>query len=89
MVEASVAALRDDGSQGAGYLISGCFRKDGAANPAVVGTINHHTTEEDVAGWDAVMSVSGANVRIVVTGEAAKNINWVATWRVTQVGVAS
>jgi len=40
-------------------------------------------------GWDCNMSVSTNSIRVVVTGAAATNINWVAVTDVAQVIVGA
>jgi hypothetical protein len=84
MCDILLTAMRDDGTEAAGYNISACIRKDGAANPAFVGTATVNNTYEDNAAWNANVAISGANPTINVVGATA-NINWFATWRIAQV----
>ena len=88
-VEALVVALRDTGAEGAAYKITAAVRRDASANPVLVGTAVVTVIGEDVASWNAVFNVSGANPRFVVTGEASKTINWVVTMDITQTIVAN
>jgi hypothetical protein len=66
-------------TESAGYRITGaCRRGAAAANTSVIGTPTI-TAYEDVAGWDAtVLLDSGGRLKVMVTGEAAKTISWVA-----------
>lgn len=85
VVSVLVSAMRDDGTEAAGYKFEGVIRKDGSANPVIVGTITKTVLGEDVAGWDAALNISAANPRILVTGAASTNIRWNSNWRINQV----
>ncbi len=80
-----VSALRDDGTEGAAYKFEGALRKDGAANPVVMGSVTTTVVHEDDATWDCAFSISAANPRFVVTGHATKNIRWAGVMYMTQV----
>lgn len=58
-----------------------------AGTSVIVGTRMKTTLHEDVSAWDCEVAVSDANDRITITatGEAAKNISWVATAYITEV----
>ena len=88
-IHALTVAQLSDGSEAAAYEHKALINKDGAANPAVVGSVTKTVIAESTAAWDCSLSVSGANPRMVYTGENAHTINWVTTWRIAQVSVAS
>lgn len=73
---AEVVAYGPSGGSGAGYKIERTFRREGSGNAVAVGSAPAPVPEEDVAGWDAAIVASGANVTVVVTGAAATVINW-------------
>ena len=81
---ALVTALKSDGSQAAAYRLVGGLRRDGAANPVLVGSVLVTVIGEDDPTWDCVFNISGANPRFVVNGAASTTINWVCDWRVVQ-----
>lgn len=86
-VDAHIAALRNDGTQGAGYRRSASFRKDGAAAAVQIGTTNATATHEDVGPWNATLDINSNNIRVRVTGAAGVTIRWVARLTVTQVKI--
>lgn len=49
----------------------------------LIGTVNLLATEDDAA-WACSTSVSTPAVRIVVTGEAANNIDWIVFWTISE-----
>lgn len=74
-----VAALRDDGTEGAAYEFKGAIRRDATADPVFVGgTPTATVIGEDQAAWDAALSIDTTNDALIltVTGEAAKTIRW-------------
>lgn len=77
-LDVRVAARSSDGTQGAGYVLSATFR-NAAGIVSQIGTTTVVSAHEDVAAWDAVLDISGTDVRVRVTGEAAKTITWRAT----------
>lgn len=85
--EALVTARRTDADdESAAYRFFGCIdRNVGVATTALVGSVQKDVTE-DVAAWDADIFADTVNgsLGIRVTGEAAKNINWVAFVRVVE-----
>ncbi len=64
------------GGTGAGYVLAGTFRRSGATTTQI-GATGRLFEVEDVAGWDAVFDVSGAIVRVRVTGSVATSVVWV------------
>lgn len=78
-IRCTVTAYRTDGSEAAVYtLIAGVRKISSTAN--LIGAVTVVSALEDVAGWDATIDVSGGDVRVRVTGEAAKTINWDVQW---------
>jgi len=84
-----VAARRTDAdNESAGYRIEGVLDRNAAAGTTdFVGTPTTTVLGEDVAAWDAVAQVETANggLRVLCTGEAAKNIVWNAVFNITKV----
>lgn len=77
-----VVARRTNGdNESAGYLITGVIDRNGSAGTtALVGTPTVTVLAEDNAGWDVAVTADTSNgsLKISVTGEASKNIQWVA-----------
>lgn len=72
----------------AGYRLVGVIKRDvGAATTAIVGSVSKTEIAETVARWDvsATADPTSGDLRIRVTGEAAKTIRWVAHARVASV----
>jgi len=84
-----IAARRTDATGGgSGYRFVGVIRKDGtAASNTLVGAVSKTVVGETNASWDAAVTANATtgDLRITVTGEAAKTIRWVATVRTTEV----
>jgi hypothetical protein len=82
-----VARRTDANDESAAYKFEGCIDRNTAQSPALVGSITKTVLAEDTAAWDAdvLADTSNGALQILVTGEAAKTINWVA--RVTLVEV--
>lgn len=78
-----VLARRTNGDgENAHYKFEGAIKRDAnAASTAIVGAVTKTVVAEDTAAWDAQVTADTTNgsVKVDVTGEAAKNINWVAT----------
>lgn len=78
-----IAARRTDATGGgASYRIEGGIRKDAAAaSTTFIGTPSRSILGETNVSWDVTVSADATNgaLRIMVTGEAAKTIRWVAT----------
>jgi hypothetical protein len=72
------------GDESAGYVLQGVFdRKTGAGTTAIVGTVNKLAIEDAAVAtaWDAnvVADTAAGGIKVQVTGEASKNIDWTAT----------
>lgn len=88
-VEAIVVARRTGGSSGtaedgARYKLSAVY-KNVAGTATIIGSVHQEQVDEDQAGWDATLDVTGATVRVRVTGAANNNIDWKVITRVFQV----
>jgi hypothetical protein len=71
----------DLGNGHAGYTASGViYRGAGAASTAIQGSVNKVVLAESNPSWDINISADSTNgsLRILVTGENAKTIRWVA-----------
>jgi len=79
LVEATVFARQTDGSETAGYLLSGLCRR-GYGDCEMVGDPLIFTQEEDEA-WVVTMDAEGAFIRIRVTGEIGTTIEWYTIMR--------
>lgn len=78
----SLTARRTDANgESAKYEFSGCIDNN-AGTVALVGAVTKTVIAEDTAAWDADVvaddTVGNKSLKIQVTGEAAKNIRWVA-----------
>lgn len=84
-----VAARRTDATGGgAGYRVEGAVRKDTTAgSTTIIGTASKSILGETNVGWDVVVDADTTNgsLRVTVTGEAAKTIQWVATIQTSEV----
>ncbi len=80
-----VARRTNADNESASYRFEGCIDNN-AGVTALVGTVNKTVVAEDTAAWDTQVTADDANdsLKIDVTGEAAKNINWVAFVRVVE-----
>lgn len=70
----------------AGYRIDGVIRNLGGTT-ALVGAVTVTVIAESVAGWDATVTADDTNdaIKLTVTGEANKNIQWVARITLTEI----
>lgn len=79
VLDLTVAARRTGGASGtvgdsAGYVISAIVKNIAGTTSIVAQTLL--SIGEDQAAWDAVVSASGANILVTVTGAAANTVNW-------------
>ena len=77
VVNAEVAAF-EDGVNRAGYSIKVIVYRDGGG-ATIQGGVTSVITSESEAAWDATFTVSGNDLRVSVTGEAATTIGWTCT----------
>lgn len=83
-----VARRADADNESAGWMLSGVIdRNTNAASTALVGTVTTALLAKDQTAWDVSADADTTNggLRITVTGEASKTINWVASCRLTEV----
>lgn len=81
-VEVEVVAQRDDGSDMAWWTRRLSAFRDASAAPT------SHAADTDVAkqvnvsgaAWTAVLDISGNDIRVRVTGDTGKTINWYVRW---------
>tara|TARA_R100001509_G_scaffold112408_1_gene67687 strand:+ start:74 stop:1153 length:1080 start_codon:yes stop_codon:yes gene_type:complete len=80
-----VARRTSTQTESAAYEILGCIKND-AGTTALEGTITKTVIAEGDANWDvtAVANNTDDTLEIKVTGAAGKNINWVASGRLTE-----
>tara|TARA_R100001509_G_scaffold156713_1_gene120203 strand:+ start:921 stop:1982 length:1062 start_codon:yes stop_codon:yes gene_type:complete len=80
----------DDSSSTVGciYRLEGVVNRDnnGSNNPAFLGSVTKTVIHEENAGMDAAITIDNTNkcLDLTVTGKAATNLNWLATWHVHQ-----
>lgn len=84
-----IAARRTDAdNESAGYRIEGVIDRNATAgSTALVGSPTVTVLGEDTAAWDVSAQAETANggLRVLCTGEAAKNIVWNAVFNITRV----
>jgi hypothetical protein len=84
LVDVTVIGRRtDSGTEGAGFVLRGFYRNDGGTLTKIG---DDKISAKDDQNWDANTAVSGTDVIVQVTGEAAKTINWKATCKTTVIG---
>ena len=84
-----VARRTDADGENAAYKFEGCIKRDAnAASTAIVGSVTKTVLAEDTAAWDADVDADTTNgsLRIQVTGEAAKTIEWFARVSLAEIG---
>jgi hypothetical protein len=74
-VHAIVTGRKADGSEAAGYTITGTFRRTGSVT-AQVGSTTVLAQAEDDPAWDCTFTLSGAAITVAVTGKAATTVDW-------------
>ena len=82
-----VARRTNANDESAAYQVLGCIdRNASAGTTAIVGSITKTVIAEDTAAWDIDVDADTTNgsLRIRVTGEASKTINWVAHVRTVE-----
>jgi len=90
LFRADIVAVRETYSadERAGFTIEGVItKKTTAGSTTFVGTPGKTVLGRDVAAWDAdvVADTTNGALKLQVTGEASKNILWVAFVRITEV----
>lgn len=82
-----VARRTDADNESAGYKVEGVIDRNGnAASTALVGSVTKTVLAEDNAAWDVTVTADTTNgaLKIEVTGEPGKTINWVAFVRTVE-----
>ena len=74
-----VARRTDEDGESAAFLMDGCIDNN-AGTTALVGTVSTTVLARDSVAWTvtAIADDTSENLKILVTGEAAKTIRWVA-----------
>jgi len=89
MFNVFIAARRTDAdNEGAAYIFQGAIdRNANAASTGLIGGVSKIVLTEDTVAWDVDVTADTTNgsLRLRVTGEAAKTINWVAWAKTVQV----
>lgn len=80
VLDITVVARRTGGVSGttgdsAGYIVSTIVKNIAGTTSIVAQTLL--SIGEDQAAWDAVVSASGANILVTVTGAAGNTVNWI------------
>jgi hypothetical protein len=81
-IKARIRARSTTGS-GALYVIEGAYKRSGSTVTAVGSGPTKTVQQEDVAAWDATMSVSGTTISVNVIGENEVDTTWHATIEVS------
>jgi len=79
-VEVKVVATRTGGSSGsagdsAAYIRRALYKTTGGTT-SLIGSVQDGFTQEDQAGWDATLVISGNDIQLQVTGATNNNILW-------------
>jgi hypothetical protein len=75
-IEAKIAALKSDGSQGAAYIERAAFRNNGGVVSQIGLTSTDFIVEDDPSWVGGDYAISGTNVLATVAGKAGTTINW-------------
>ena len=80
-----VARRTDVQNAGAAYFFEGAIDNNGGTT-ALIGSVGKVVVAEDTAAWDATVTADNVNdgINVLVTGEAAKTIRWVARAEITE-----
>lgn len=87
LVKANVIAVDVPLEQAASYQLHGTFFTTAAGVLAQVSTTTSVSSNESDTNWACILEPSGTTIRIRVTGEAAKVVNWRANVEIIKVGV--
>ncbi len=81
-----VGRRTDADDESAAYFFEGAIDNN-AGTTALVGAIGKVIIAEDTAAWDVTVTADDTNdgINVLVTGEAAKTIRWVARAEITEV----
>jgi len=82
------ASKNDSSSEGACYKLEGAVTRDNNAsnNPTLLGSVSKTVIHESDAGMDVGITIDNTTkaLDLTVTGKAATNLNWCATWHLHQ-----
>ena len=82
------ASKNDSSSDGACYKLEGAVTRDnnGSNNPTLLGSVSKTVIHESDAGMDVAITIDNTTkaLDLTVTGKAATNFNWLATWHLHQ-----
>lgn len=82
------ASKSDSSSDGACYKLEGAVTRDnnGSNNPTLLGSVSKTVIHESDAGMDVGITIDNTTkaLDLTVTGKAATNFNWCATWHLHQ-----
>jgi hypothetical protein len=70
-------AVRSTGAEVNGYIRRVKIKRDGGT--VTLGSVVDVWTDEETAAWDCTVDLSGTTVRVRVTGEGGKTIDWGCT----------
>lgn len=84
LIHASILGRNTDGSEGAGYILVGAFRRVGSTVYQIGSTTTVSSAEDD-GTWNAAFSISGTDVNVQVTGAASTTINWTCHSHINEV----
>jgi hypothetical protein len=72
-------------------VVTGAIKRDASNNTALIGTITTVSTHNDAAasGWTFSVTADDTNeaLKIEVTGEASKDITWLVSCKLTEIGI--
>jgi hypothetical protein len=69
--------VRSTGAEVNGYIRRVKIKRDGGT--VTLGSVVDVWTDEETAAWDCTVDLSGTTVRVRVTGEGGKTIDWGCT----------
>lgn len=81
-VSAKVLGVQSGSANTGGFLLNAVVEAQSGTR-ALVSTADQTIIKRDVGTWDAVIDVSGNDVRVRVTGVAATTIDWQTTLEIT------
>ena len=85
LVDAEVMAINDDGSRAANIHLRSVYRNEGGVVNLV--GLNSKVANSDFTTLTSDLTISTTNITVVVTGEAATNVNWSVKYKLSYVNV--
>lgn len=83
LLQASIVANGSSTSEAAGFIINALIRNDSGTLTLV--ETDFLEIKDSSLKWDSDIAISGTNILIKVTGEAAKSIDWTASYNTLSV----